>query len=84
MGWHPVERPQGNPAGVNGWDVWFELNQQLLALVHQPAFAAVQFRLAAGVGAEKWHRLILAAGGAFGRFRFRSAWYISLKKLLLQ
>ena len=79
-----MERSQGDPAGVNCGRVGFELDQQLLLHVHQPAFAAVQFRLAAGVGAEKWHRLILAAGGAFGRLRFRSAWYISLKKLLLQ
>jgi len=62
-----VERPQGNPAGVNGWGVWFELNQQLLALVNQPAFAAVQFRLAAGVGAKKWHCFIVAVAGLVGR-----------------
>jgi hypothetical protein len=52
---------------VNGWGVWFELNQQLLALVHQPAFAAVQFRLAAGVGAKKWHCFIVAVAGLVGR-----------------
>jgi len=48
----------------------FELNQQLLALMHEPAFTAMAFWLAAGVGAKKWHRFIVAVAVLLGRLLF--------------
>ena len=65
-----MERSQGDPAGVNCGRVGFELDQQLLLHVHQPAFAAMEFRLAAGVGSKPWHPPILAPGADVGSVLF--------------
>ena len=48
----------------------FELNQQLLALMHEPTLTAMAFRLAAGVGAKEWHRFIVAVAGLMDRISF--------------
>jgi len=62
----------------------FELNQQLLALMHEPTFTAMAFWLAAGVGAKEWHRFIVAVAVFVGRISFRSVWHSFSKRVLLQ